>query len=253
MMSRQKKIWELPEWKATRKRLLKDYCEQCETTDKISVLTHLKPFPKALQIKQRVIEQLIHELLVTHKINEFQPTCTPTISVCPNCSSTSLRQRKVKLPKYICNRCKHEFEQPAIEVERRTLNQLQHEYYRDALQPYQDEIDKRYNEEQTRLKEYYLSGEDTITLCTTCSYNFKMGRVLCKFCKKHYHSKHYDKCFYCNSVKCEKCDNRILKSKNQTICDDCQTIAICPICKKNPVANGLKLCENCILQGQWID
>lgn len=260
LVSKEKKLWELPEWKATRKRLLKSHCEQCGNKDKVLVLTHTKTMPSAKSVGRKIRQQMLEELIAKGGIEEFslsdEEKSRFQIETCPSCSSSSLRIRKVKSPKYACNNCKGEFENAntVINWNDYDLLRLRNEYNWQQLEPHRDEIDNRYQAEMEANKEWYLSGNDTWTLCNSCSFNFKKGRILCETCRKHYHSKRYEGCFHCNSVLCTKCkETRILKKLGVNTCEECTESKICEICKENKLTGDLNLCESCVLQGHWLD
>lgn len=259
-VSKEKKLWELPEWKATRKRLLKSHCEQCGNKDKILVLAHTKTMPGGVSVGRKIRQKYLEELIDKGNIKKFslseKEEIKFQIATCPECSSSSLRIRKVKKPKYACNKCKKEFEEANIVINWNDydLLRLRNEYNWQQLEPHRDEIDERYQAEMDVIKTWYLSGDDTWTLCNSCSFNFKKGRILCETCKKHYHSKRYESCFHCNSLVCIKCgDKRILKKLERDTCEACMEKKICEICGENKLAGALRLCESCVLQGHWLD
>lgn len=258
------KLWETKEWRDTRDRLLKDYCEMCGKRNVTLVLTHTKPFPKAKIIGRRMRAEFISELISKSEIKEFSISGADRekflINRCTICSSQSLRERKVKKPRFYCNNCKSDFDTPEIvfnEYDPEFLKMRNH-YYNGILENYREEIDNRYNKKMDELKKWYLSGEDTITYCSSCSFNYKKGRILCSTCKKHFHNKGYEQCFYCNSVECIQCGkNRILKRFDQDTCDSCLQNSskekMCESCSKNNVFSDLKICDECVLQGKWVD
>ncbi len=254
-MVKEKKLWELPEWKATRKRLLKKYCEQCGNTDKIMVLTHTRQFPKARAVARSIRNELLNKYISDGTIPQFEIDRDRFRSnQCTECNSRSIRERKIKRPRYSCNSCKFEFDTPNLAFDEFDPEYLKllNNYYNDKLHKFRAEMDMAYNNRMDELKQWYLSGEDTVTYCNSCSYNFKQGRTLCQNCKKHYHTKNYDKCFYCNSRPCENCGKRVLNSMNS--CYECdKDERICVSCESNKITSELNICDECVLQGKWVD
>ncbi|MHA2252446.1 MAG: hypothetical protein ACXAD7_18915 [Candidatus Kariarchaeaceae archaeon] len=264
------KLWELPEWKKTRERLLKDFCEQCGKKDPPFSLIHTKPFPKALQVSKEVRQKLLQELVEKGEMQEFSLTTLQEselkVRKCPECFSLSLRERKVKKPKYACNNCSSEFEEPIVGIDENDSRviKLRNQFYFDRLSKFSSEIDLRYNQELERLRIWYLSGEDTATYCRSCAFQRRKGRILCAKCKTHYHSPKYASCFVCNSILCNICEkNRILRDLKQTTCQECKDLGSkeeeidCIICMKNKVIPsqnfGQRICERCVLDGHWIE
>ncbi|MCY3414482.1 MAG: hypothetical protein INQ03_22735 [Candidatus Heimdallarchaeota archaeon] len=247
-----KPIWDSVEWKETRARLLKDHCEECGKSDAILMLTHTKSAPSAKRVGREIRNRKIKELLQSNVISAFNPANDEFLkNSCPSCKSFSLRERKMKKPRYVCNTCTGAFEEPVLIIDTDNVNYraLEREYYWTALEPYKVEIDQEYNNQMEKIRQWYISGEDTRTLCKSCAYNLRKGRVLCKQCKEKYHDPRYEVCFNCNSSECNRCGKRILKGH---ICEcDSKDEKQCKFCGQIVQSEEIEVCDSCVLAGKW--
>jgi len=267
-LSKKKPIWETEEWKITREKVKKSFCEWCLAENSVLVVNQTWSFPNFTRIKRNALQEIIEREIQNKKLKPFLlPEIMQdryTLTLCPSCDSSSLRIRKTKQPKYICNACSNEFVEPvfATDWNAREVRELHRNWLMNIEAQHELELNDKIEETTTNLQKKYLSGEFTITLCRKCSYQKKLGKSLCQTCKIGYHSKKYETCFNCNSIICTKCIiNRVSKMRDDTLCDDCLTTdkisLICKICKITEVVPdenfGVTICADCVLKGHWID
>lgn len=232
------KIWYYAEWKTARDKLIKDKCEQCGSTIKLTLQHMWQPMSIGYHMDWARSDILrdydlscepgmeIERIVSLEELMEYKSRDSRSIYIenaCPNCGSTGYTARKTKLPKYRCNRCKHEFDTPST-MEYETIldditNAIPEEYtlcveqtrlskYR--WQMYHERITsmtlEKYKQEIYRLAllnyigEYirYWSMVDTVTWCNKCAYMYdKHNKVLCENCGKNYRERHYDLCSEC--------------------------------------------------------
>ena len=55
--------------------------------------------------------------------NKFYQMAKDFLAVCPKCKSTKISSRKRKAPKYVCNDCGHEFDNPKATIAYKTQKQ----------------------------------------------------------------------------------------------------------------------------------
>lgn len=216
-----KKPWPTKQWRETRARLIKDYCEQCNSKEGPFVLQHTW-HPKEYQ---DYIEEYILILAKSDRYSGFNTSVTqeeieeyitensvPRDS-CPKCSSVNIRQVNNHEKSYICNRCRHRFDIPLVKAyvkSCRTENNIKSR----LLIKKDIELSRRIWDENTEeIRKYavlkniedhkrYLSCKDTVTFCKKCSYMWDIkGMKLCKSCGTHYHSFYYELCFSCSTSK----------------------------------------------------
>ncbi len=117
------KPWHEAEWKLDRDLLIKDYCENCNSTTGPFVLQHTRHPLKFKKIKEQIaleylkievgdIDVHFKKLMFEHitSVVENQYELKPG---CPKCKSLSIRSRQSLSPRYVC-KCKFAFEEPEI-------------------------------------------------------------------------------------------------------------------------------------------
>jgi len=224
-------VWQTEEWQQARELLLADSCSQCGSTKKLS-LVHLWKPPKYHQIRNKVADELIGELLSIGQIAEMDPATAGSDEIrqaCPSCQSVNLRQRKIKRPMYKCGRCGSEFDMPVSIILRDEIRyqQAYRQWRDDQLSHKEELIETKIQSLQEEYNTKYRNGEGTITLCGKCSFLWtQKGMKLCSTCKTNYHRRRYDQCYECNQqnrqVKCDKCGTLIEPDPTGfNICKDC--------------------------------
>jgi DNA-directed RNA polymerase subunit M/transcription elongation factor TFIIS len=63
------------------------------------------------------------EKFIERSHNKFYQMTKEFNAVCPNCKSIRIYSRKRKTPKYICERCHNEFDNPKIKIFYKTQKQ----------------------------------------------------------------------------------------------------------------------------------
>jgi len=224
--------WHTKDWKERRNAILKDKCEQCGTTDTLT-LQHFKHPPNYPYIQKAVFQHYFEKFYTENAdnmenviskndiIEYIQKIPREKKPVCPQCSGNFYTRRNA--PIHICNRCKYAFDEPVIkevpeyvddfiltENEKREIADLKKTsviFYSDfypsiiasiVRKNYIQEIEKEamliYLDENIE----YLSFENTKTFCKKCAFNYdKNGRDLCPKCQKNYKPIQYDTCVDC--------------------------------------------------------
>lgn len=188
------KPWQTKEWKEKREQFIEGkLCEQCGASEDL-VVHHTQSI---MPYKQHFIA--ISNALLSEKIQEGEyKTELVQIYTCPKCQThrpSDLKARKVKKPKYRCNNCGHEFEDPVIgfkETGRLSRNDWDH-----YLAKYRDKINEIVQAQRDEFHEYYKTFEDCIVLCNRCHLALHKGMKLCPVCKEKYHKTSYAMCWDC--------------------------------------------------------
>jgi uncharacterized paraquat-inducible protein A len=228
-----KKIsWHTKDWKERREAIIKDKCEQCGSTDTLT-LQHFS-HPRNYKEIQRSTFQHYYEKFLDENasnlksliskddiLNYIKNAPHEIKMVCPVCSGNFYTRRKA--PIHVCNRCKHEFDEPISKeipeyvddlilteeekLEIADLKKSSVKFYSDLYpsiigimvgNKYLFEIEKmamlNYLDENIE----YLSFKDTKTFCKKCAFNYdKMGRDLCPKCRVNYKQIRYETCVDC--------------------------------------------------------
>ena len=71
---------------------------------------------------------------IGHPHNIFLQIAKDFVEVCPKCNSTNISIRKRKIPKYRCQECKNEFDDPNAQIVNKTKKQ-KHEYGQEYSNP----------------------------------------------------------------------------------------------------------------------
>ncbi|KJF44264.1 hypothetical protein [Draconibacterium sediminis] len=114
------KPWETAEWKNKRKEYLKDQCENCGSTDNLTIQHGWKPEYSIIlsQVQERYITAAMPKLLKrTFSNTAFSKYITKNkkqVKKCPNCQSATLSERSKMKPKFRCIKCHHEFDEPLL-------------------------------------------------------------------------------------------------------------------------------------------
>ena len=224
-------VWQSEEWKNARAELLAEKCQQCSSTETLS-LVHLWKPPRYSVLRQKVESQLLNEMIEAGNIQSFDPSASEEERMsCPECQSISLRSRKTKRPRYKCGRCMAEFDNAIAIVVRDDFlyNQLYRTWKTQQLGEEQEElIETKIKTLQQQYDAEYRSGKGTTTMCRKCAFLWTQKQMqLCTTCKTRYHKRRYDQCYECyqqsDLVLCEKCQkNRIVPQPGGiNICESC--------------------------------
>lgn len=211
--------------------LIKDSCEQCGSKEGLTLQHTWHPREYSiikretcskygeLINKEYSVDSLVKEDEVLKYFSENIKQ--ENRDVCPQCGSFSITPRKNLLPRYRCNHCKNQFEnpinmiipefvddrkiKPQHEMNIITYSGISWTIYKDKCKKllflkYGDLIEKETI--LTVIDEYirYLSLKDTITLCKKCAFLCDIkGKNLCPVCKTNYKFIGMDMCYQCRN------------------------------------------------------
>ena len=197
------KPWQTVYWKNRRKELIKDTCEQCDSTKQPMVLQHMwQPSSYKNHVREIYATFLEDEkmkdtipLVDDSVIESYLDQFTDIKETCPSCQSRSLSKRKTMRPTYRCIRCNHEFDEPKMVPFHSKLGvapsfeQVRQSIARRRLQDYiwdtyGNEIKKRAILRGIEDTKRYMSMEDTKTFCKRCAFLWdKKRKKVCDVCK----------------------------------------------------------------------
>ncbi|MEJ2272527.1 MAG: hypothetical protein P8X91_08650 [Candidatus Bathyarchaeota archaeon] len=123
--------------------------------------------------------------------------------VCPECGS-KVYNRKIKIPKYKCIKCRIETNNPKKKRNQITNLKLRKKFYSIFYKKHIDEINKLFFLQKDKARKEYLEFKDVIVLCRKCHFAHHKGLKLCTECKMNYHKPKHKKCWKCfqkNSLK----------------------------------------------------
>ncbi|WP_430972629.1 hypothetical protein [Sunxiuqinia rutila] len=111
--------WDTKEWKEKRKKIIKNECDKCGSTENLLIQHGWKPQYSA--IRREITAKYIEKAKASFK-KEKKSSSRPStnkgrgtkVEQCPNCSSCTLSRRKTKKPTFKCLKCNHEFDKPNI-------------------------------------------------------------------------------------------------------------------------------------------
>jgi len=224
--------WHTKDWKERRDVIIKDKCEQCGSTETLT-LQHFSHPRKYDEIQRATFQQYYDKFSIENENNKETLISKDDILnyienapheiklVCPVCSGNFYTRRKA--PIHVCNRCRHEFDEPVSKEmpeyvddfiltgeEKYRIAKLKKSsiiFYSDLLpsiigsmvrKKYLKEIEKmtmlNYLDENIK----YLSFENTKTFCKKCAFNYdKREMDLCPKCKLNYKKIQYETCVDC--------------------------------------------------------
>lgn len=227
--------WHSKDWKERRYGLIKDRCQVCCSME-ILTLQHLshprkysdylsdlnKAYSKEFINENPEIDKYVLSNYIQNKYN-YVP-----ISHCPNCKSRKPNDRIRKSPRYLCSKCRYEFDDAfhitaeeviskffennkAIEVRdkcfvskdnwsnKHNLSNILYWIQREnTFNKYSETIEKEAFLLYLNDNIKYLSFEDTITACKKCASYFDLYNLeLCPLCKEHYKGVQYSTCIQC--------------------------------------------------------
>jgi hypothetical protein len=112
------KPWQTQYWKKRRNELIKDRCDQCDSTKQPMVLQHMwHPSSYKNRVREIYTIFLEKEKLNTtmsevndEEVHNYLNQFIETREACPSCRRRSLTKRKTMKPTYRCISCKHKFD-----------------------------------------------------------------------------------------------------------------------------------------------
>lgn len=197
------KPWQTEYWKKRRNELIKQTCEQCDSTKQPMVLQHMwQPSSYrnhvreiyALFLEEEKLKGNVSEVK-EEEIRSYLDQFTETKEACPSCGLRSLSKRKTMKPTFRCVKCSHEFDEPKVVPYHPILGvapsfkQVKQGMTNNRLQNYiwetfGDEIKKRAILKGIEEHKRYMSLEDTKTFCKRCAFLWdKKRRKVCNICK----------------------------------------------------------------------
>jgi len=203
-----------------RPKLLEEECAWCGSTHFLEI-HHPKKYPKSLSIMEHHIARVLQKTVRSDKelydyIMLTQPLPKDIFlpihgKKCPKCNSSKINEREIKTPKYRCNNCKEEFEEPYMALKIPSYYEVQIKYLK---KHFKEIIKKVARKVISDLNEEYIKKEYTITLCSSCHYLYEIeNKKLCERCKKNRHPKMFPTC--------EECDPEIRENEREWICRIC--------------------------------
>ncbi|NMA84112.1 MAG: hypothetical protein GX962_09650 [Epulopiscium sp.] len=282
-----KRAWHEKDWAERKEKFLQSKCEQCGRTENLIVQHFWHPrkygeYKYDAIIKYREIftsetpiEKLVSMEDIQNYVKKFKQTSK---SICPICGY-SYRERKIKTPRFICTKCKHEFDVP-LEVAWPTFiddlnnpikgfkpyevsfssirQQLYVKKRKEAVMDiYGLEIEREALLNYIKDSIRYQSFEDAKTWCKRCAFNYDKNQAdLCPVCKKNYKKFWYDKCRKCAEKETEKeLDAEVpYDEKCCSTCEFCMPVGDKMVCaggtKDGPYGYGdeiideSKVCDN---------
>lgn len=205
------KPWQKAEWQKKRKEIIANhpYCTQCGSNENLVVHHPFQSPPHKLLFR-----------IIALDLFEYE-TGGLTRDGCPKCESINIRARKTIIPKYRCNRCYNQFEDPTKVKDSFTVKRKE---FWDWVENHQEQLNQVVKKQRERNYQHYLSLEGTKVLCSKCHFLFeKKGNILCKECKKNYHSGQYQTCYECYK----------------------KSLQICPLCGEQNRKPQYPLCYKC--------
>jgi hypothetical protein len=155
-------------WKTTRKRLLKDKCEQCGGSD-VLCFVYLWRVPGLKEFKTDLTLLIVRAKEAGYFPDSFTRDC------CPECSSVSLRSRREIKPKFVCVNNKHEFEKPSQKLSilaRGKTHKSKLESWAFISKRFGESIRTLYARLYSHLTDKYIAGAGTVTWCQKCYRNY---------------------------------------------------------------------------------
>ncbi|MFH1227002.1 MAG: hypothetical protein V1701_03740 [Planctomycetota bacterium] len=239
------KPWVTKEWKEMRKKLIKDKCEQCGGTEKLT-LQHLKQ-PQGYSVIWRTLAQTMFEEWMS-KIDKdsLQKKVNDIWEYMDN-----------KLPEIVADERLTKRKRNAWKknIEQRDEHTLKWALFKLFKAENKSEISAKAMEKAQESHKQYMSGQNTATFCKKCAFLWDMkgqklcpkckihycyiflpecdicsGKAkLCDKCKKNYHSIRYPTCFNCSSKKQEWEKFSLLYEIDELLEDGCPHDPQCPI------------------------
>lgn len=235
VFKKEKRSWHTKDWKERKDLLIKEKCEICSSKEILTIqhLSHPQKYANYTTELARVktkefiaVNPVIEKSELTKYIQDNY-TYVP-VPLCPNCNARKPNARSSKIPKYLCTKCHHQFDDPIhitaeelismffqneeiLEVNdkcfvtndkwqnKHNLSNIRYWIQRDNvkksnLEAIEKEAFLMYLNDNVK----YLSFEDTITACKKCAAYFDLHNMkLCPNCKEHYKGVDFPTCIQC--------------------------------------------------------
>jgi len=190
-----KRVWHTKEWKELRDKLIKDKCEQCGSTEKLT-LHHIwqPPSMGALEcsIAKTMFNYWFHNM-DSDALGRYSKMAQEAVGQSLN-DDTLTREEKTSLQK-----------QWEISRDECVSDFAFNEFRKDK----KEEIHAKVVEQNKEDFKRYMSGKDTVTFCNKCAFLWdEKGQKLCPKCKKHHYDIKTGMCAICSGMKklCVKCN-----------------------------------------------
>src|SRR5690606_6005497 len=151
--------WHTKDWKERRDKIIKDYCEICNSKDYLTLQHKYHPQDYYTH-KNNTIgnhHNQIHEIEIDR--DEFAKYIKETVNydptpICPKCKMWSPRERKRDQLKYVCTilNCKHEFDIPEYKTVDEIIDQHLNKEYSTFLEK------KTFTTKDRWANPYYIIG-----------------------------------------------------------------------------------------------
>lgn len=194
------KAWARKEWKENRNKLIKDYCEKCDSKTPPFVIQHLKHPDSFRNIYDTVMVIMCKKEMDTMKekiknvdTEKYLNQMAEIRDGCPTCKKITLRYRKNINPHYVCAqghkfnipekityyaKCQTTVKELAISRAKESLRtQIKRKEIKKIRKKYDRQIGRIALLEAMRQSEVYMSMVDTKTYCKSCA--FKEDCYLC--------------------------------------------------------------------------
>tara|TARA_A100001011_G_scaffold303063_1_gene316941 strand:- start:42 stop:926 length:885 start_codon:yes stop_codon:yes gene_type:complete len=245
--------WHTKDWKERKKEFIKEKCEICGSSEILTIQhkSHPKKYNEYLrEIKRTYTNNYINNnseidktIFTNHVLNDYDYVPKP---LCPKNKFHTPRIRLRTKPKYRCQDCKYEFEEPsffsALELisiffkdedayetrdkcfiskdrwkNKHNLSNIKYWFQRKTAENKDAEsIEKKAFILYLEANIKYLSFEDAITTCNKCAYNEDLkGAELCPKCNKNYKGIEYSTCIECLSEEKRKEVNEQIEFNKQ--------------------------------------
>lgn len=187
--------WQTKEWKEKRDEILDDKCAWCgaEKGERILILHH--PDHHKLNYKKLWGDILLNlfPFDILDKETHFQ-----TKEICPRCKYANIYERTTMKPKYRCQKCGAQFDEPIKRLRRRHYNLVRGEFLLNKLGwnkvlewlnqgQNRDKIMEKFEDIYKRHWEKYFSLKNTVTICKKCHFLYeKKNMKICSVCGENY-------------------------------------------------------------------
>lgn len=228
LIKKMPKPWHRKEWSSKRDSIIKSACEQCGTSEGTMVAQHLVHPREFKDIRDELFNRLFDEILSSTNLpkpvvseedmKDFHERTTKMRQACPQCKWIYIRARKTMTPKFICEKCKIEFEEPILikynEVfktifpnQEQVVEYLTEKKEKEIRWNFRQEVFKKHEREIGRkallinIDQHlqYMELKDVMTFCKRCATKMDLeGKLLCWTCKTEYFNYLlYNSCYSC--------------------------------------------------------
>ena len=205
------KPWNTKEWKELRKKLIKDKCEQCGSTEDL-VLQHLWQPPTLGSLKYKMIREMFNDLIdnLTDSAREsYTKKAQDTVNGLLDGDILNKREKASLKKKWELHQDKY----------------IRDFIYEGFIKEKNEEIYAKAIEQSKENHKRYMSCKDTVTFCKKCAFLWdEKEQKLCPDCKVRYCDIKMSLCDVCSGTKrlCVKCNRNYHYSIYPT-CFDCSS------------------------------